>query len=326
MGHQALNLAQSLRTSRSMLSLLASSLMAAAIGEVAGAAEGGSSHYLPGAAGDIFLALPPDPGLQVANVSWFQRGSMGTTLLEGRVGLGLETDTFINMTSLSYTFEQPVLGGRFTIGMAIPFGYAALDGALTGPLGGRLPFSDDSFALSDIAFTPIQLNWNMGAWSFKFSETLIAPTGAYSTVDSDLVNLGRNYWSLDTVGAVTWFNPDTGREFSAAAGIMVNTENSATNYKTGNEFHLDAAFNQFLSPGFAIGLRGYYYQQLTADSGTGAALGAYKSSSYAIGPGFVWIPENVGGGLTVLGKWMHDIDAKNRFEADYVTLTAAWSF
>ncbi|WP_170424975.1 SphA family protein [Ruegeria arenilitoris] len=310
----------------SALSLLTSSLVAAAIGDVAQAAEGGGSHYLPGVLGDIFLALPPEPGFQVANVSWFQTGSLGTTLLEGQVGLDLDTDTFINMTSLAYTFEQPVLGGLYTIAMAVPFGYASLDGALTGPLGGQIPFSDDSLALSDIAFTPIQLNWNSGPWSFRFAETIIAPTGAYSTADADLVNLGRNYWSFDTVGAVTWFNPETGTEFSAAAGIMINTENSATDYKTGNEFHLDAVYNQFLSPELAVGLRGYYYQQLTADSGSGATLGAFKSSSYGIGPGFVWIPESAGGGLTILGKWMHDFGAENRFEADYVTLTAAWTF
>jgi hypothetical protein len=34
------------------------------------AAEGASSHYLPGAGGDIFLALPPEPGLQVADTLW----------------------------------------------------------------------------------------------------------------------------------------------------------------------------------------------------------------------------------------------------------------
>jgi hypothetical protein len=302
------------------------SLVATAIGDRAQAAEGGGSHYLPGAVGDAFLALPPESGFQIANVSWFQSGSLGTTLLEGQVGLGLDTDTFINLTSLSYTFEQPVLGGRYTIGIAVPFGYATLDGALTGPLGGQIAFSDDSFALSDIAITPIQLNWNSGPWSFKFSETIIAPTGSYSTSDNDLVDLGRNYWSFDTVGAVTWFNPESGMEFSTAAGIMINTENSDTDYDTGNEFHLDATFNQFLSPNFALGLRGYYYKQLTGDSGAGATLGSYKSSSYGIGPGFVWTPDAAGGGLTLLGKWMHDLDAKNRFEADYFTLTAAWTF
>ena len=33
-----------------------------------------------------------------------------------------------------------------------------------------------------------------------------------------------------------------------------------------------------------------------------------------------------GGKLTVLGKWMHDFTAENRFESDYFTLTGAWKF
>jgi hypothetical protein len=52
------------------------------------------------------------------------------------------------------------------------------------------------------------------------------------------------------------------------------------------------------------------------DSGSGATLGDFKSESFAMGPGFVWIPKAGGGRLTVLGKWMHDFSAENRFESD----------
>jgi hypothetical protein len=45
-------------------------------------------------------------------------------------------------------------------------------------------------------------------------------------------------------------------------------------------------------------------------------LGDFKSESFAMGPGFVWIPKAGGGRLTVLGKWMHDFSAENRFESD----------
>jgi len=290
------------------------------------AAEGASSHYLPGAGGDIFLAVPPKPGLVVANTFWYQTGSADAALIEGKVSLGLDLDLFLNLTALSYTFETPVLGGLYTIGVALPFGRAALDGTLTGPLGGSIGFSDDSFDISDIALIPIQLNWTSGPWSFKLWESIVAPTGGYDSSGSDLANLGRNYWSFDTVGAVTWFNPESGTEMSIAPGVMVNTENSATDYKTGTEFHVDFVANQFLSETFALGLRGYYYKQLTGDSGSGATLGDFKSESFGIGPGFVWIPKLGGGQFTVLGKWMHDFSAENRFESDYVTLTGAWTF
>lgn len=290
------------------------------------AAEGASSHYLPGTVGDIFLAVPPEPGLQAANTLWYQTGSTNVAVLEGLVSLDIDLDLFLNLTSLAYTFDKPVFGGRYTIGVAIPFGYADMDGALIGPLGGRIGFSDDSFDLSDIALIPFQMNWSSGRWSFKLWESIVAPTGGYDSSGSDLVNLGRNYWSFDTGGALTWFNPDSGTEVSLALGVMFNTENSDTDYETGTEFHLDFVANQFLSPTFALGVRGYYYNQLTGDSGSGATLGDFKSDSFAIGPGFVWIPGFGGGRFTVLGKWIHDLSTDNRFESDYFTLTCAWKF
>jgi len=314
-------LAQQLKTA-ALAALLGSFILCMSSPTATYAAEGASSHYLPGAVGDIFLAVPPEPGFTAANTFWYQTGSTGTALLEGQLSLGLDLDLFLNLASLSYTFEKVLLGGRYTIGTAIPFGYAGIDGALTGPRGGRLEFSDDSFDLSDIAIIPLQMNWSTGKWSFRLWESIVAPTGGYDASGSDFANLGRNYWSFDTVGAVTWFNPDSGTEMSIAPGVMFNTENPDTDYETGTEFHVDFVANQFISETFALGLRGYYYSQLTGDSGAGATLGDFESESFALGPGLVWTV----GRFTVLGKWLHDFSADNRFESDYVTLTVAWTF
>ena len=141
-----------------------------------------------------------------------------------------------------------------------------------------------------------------------------------------MVNLGLNHWGFDTTLAVTYLNPETGIEVSVAPGVIFNTENDETNYQTGTEFHLDFTANQFLSETFALGLRGYYYKQITGDSGSGARLGDFKGESFGLGPGFVWFPEFADGKLAVLGKWIHDFDVTNRFESDYGTLTVAWTF
>jgi hypothetical protein len=288
------------------------------------AAEGASSDYLPGTAGDFGVALPPEPGLQIANILWIQSGDVGRAVVDGKVDIGLDVDVVLDIVAATYTFDTSVLGGLYTVGIAVPFGYAKLDAKATGPFGGSAGFSEDSFNLSDIAVTPLQLNWSAGNFHFKFSETVIIPTGAYDV--NNPVNLGRNYWSFDTLGAVTWFNPESGTEVSVAPGIMFNTENNATDYKTGTEFHVDFMANQFLAETFAVGVRGYYYQQLTGDSGSGAVLGDFKSESFGIGPGFLWTPAAAGGKLAVVGKWMHDLHAKNRFESDYGILTVAWQF
>ncbi len=288
------------------------------------AAEGGSSLYIPGGAGDILIALSPEPGLQVANALYTQVANVDRAVLQGAVDLEIDLTVVLDFFAMSYTFENPVLGGNYTIGAIIPFGYASLDASVTGPGGRTVGVSDNSFNLADIAVVPLQLNWNVGNFPFKIAEAIIAPTGNYDL--EDLVNLGRNYWAFDTVGAVTWFNTETGTEMSVAPGIMVNTRNDDTDYRTGEEFHVDFTINQFLSKTFSVGLRGYYYRQLTGDSGSGARLGDFKGESLGLGPGFFWQPKFADGKLSIVGKVMRDVTATNRFKSTYGSLGAAWKF
>ena len=72
--------------------------------------------------------------------------------------------------------------------------------------------------------------------------------------------------------------------YSLVTGFMINDENDDTNYETGNEFHIDAMFNQFFLETFALGLHAYYHKQVEGDSGSGAILGDFKGDSYGIGP------------------------------------------
>lgn len=82
------------------------------------------------------------------------------------------------------------------------------------PGGGQRQVGQSSFNLSDAAFVPIQLNWSLGNFSFKLAEVIIAPTGAYDV--DEVVNLGRNYGSFGTLGAMTWLDPAIGTELSLA--------------------------------------------------------------------------------------------------------------
>ena len=106
--------------------------------KTAQAAEGGASHYLPGAAGDVWIAQSPKPGLQVAMTLWGMTGDVNTAVLQGRVGVSLDLDLYLAIPTAFYTFEEPVLGGTYTMGIAVPFGYANLDAQLIGPLGNAL--------------------------------------------------------------------------------------------------------------------------------------------------------------------------------------------
>ena len=158
----------------------------------------------------------------------------------------------------------------------------------------------------------------------RFVQAVIAPTGHYNVHDT--VNVGRNYWAFDSSVSATWLSQKTGTEISLLPGFMVNTKNGATHYRSGNEFHLDFILNQFLAKTFAVGFQGSFYHQVTGDGGSGALLGAFKSESVGVGPAVLWLPAFGGGKLSVVAKWLHDVEATHRLSADYGQLTIGYQF
>jgi len=292
-------------------------------GHVAVAAEGASSNYFPGSYGTVAVATPPTVGWTYLNYNLFYAADAERAVLQGRVNTDLDTSAYFNMSSAIYAFEEPVLGGRFAMGATLPLGYADLESQLVGPTG-TMAVDNSATGLGDMLLVPAAFYWNDRNWYFNLYGLIVAPTGEYDVNDN--VNIGRNYWSFDTVFAMTNLNMKTGRDFSLVAGYMINTKNDDTDYKTGNELHVDAMFNQFLSETFALGLHGYYYQQVMGDSGSGAVLGDFEGVSYGIGPSFLWIPKSGGGKFSVTGTWLHDLHATNRLEGDYAVVTLVWQF
>ena len=182
-------------------------------------AEGASSNYFPGGYGDYAVATAPNPGWIYANYNLLYSADVERTVLQGRVNAGMDTSAWVNMSALIYTLSEPVAGGRFAVGGFLPLGYADLETRLVGQTA-AIAVSDSETALGDIALLPASLYWNKDNWHFNLYELIIAPTGQYD-VDNN-INLGRNYWSYDTVFALTNLYMETGREFSLVTGFMVN--------------------------------------------------------------------------------------------------------
>jgi len=82
---------------------------------------------------------------------------------------------------------------------------------------------------------------NKGNIHTSFSQSFIMPTGDYDV--NNLVNNGLNHWSFDTNFAFTYLNQDIGFDFSFNIGHIYNTRNRDTDFQTGQELHLDVAFN-----------------------------------------------------------------------------------
>jgi hypothetical protein len=99
-----------------------------------------------------------------------------------------------------------------------------------------------------------------------------------------LANLGIGHNAIDGGIGYTYFNPQTGNEFSATLGFTYNFENTHTQYKNGVDMHLDLGASKFVTKQLQLGAVGYAYQQISCDSGAGNRVGCFESRVFGIGP------------------------------------------
>ena len=215
-----------------------------------------------------------------------------------------------------------ILGGTYAV--AVVPSVVAMDvdvgigiPQFTGPLGLRTfgPFNfrtgDTNFALGDTAFAPLVLGWNAGNFHWNVGVFGFAPTGDYSK--RQLANTSLNHWAVMNRIAGTYFNPKTGWQVNGAAIYSVNWENPATDYETGNILNLEGVIAKNFGR-LGVGVTGYAMIQTTGDSGAGARLGSFESRVYGAGPILSYTVGNPANGLTFIGKYYQEFDAKNTFE------------
>jgi hypothetical protein len=306
-------------------SKFAAAAFLAAASTVSMADEGGVSFWLPGQFGS-FAAVPGDPGWSLPLLYYHTSTDAGASKSfsrGGRVRAGLDVKADLLLAIPTYVFTQPVLGGQASVSMAGLFGRAkvGVDATLTGPGGGTVTGSQsDSLSSVGDLYPATFLKWNQGVHNYVAYAMAGVPVGSYDA--ARLANLGTNHWSLDAGGGYTYLDTKSGREFSATLGFTYSFENADTDYQNGVSGHLDWAASQFLSEKLHVGVVGYFYQQLTGDSGAGAALGDFKSRVYAVGPQIGYFFPVGGQKWYVNLKGYYEFDARNRPEGwnTWVTL------
>jgi hypothetical protein len=320
---------QTSRTTRAAalyLLLLASCLVPSS---EAKADQGGVSFWLPGLFGSL-AAVPGNPGVSFSTIYIHPsvEAAGGKNFVRGgAIVAGIQGRGNIVAFGPSYTFAELVFGGRATLSLFGTAGRneASIDATLTGPMGNTISGhrSDARTAFGDVLWQG-DLKWNNGVHNYMVYATGNFPVGAYD-VDR-LANLGIGFWSVDGGTGYTYFNPQTGYEFSAVVGLTYNFVNPHNDYQNGIDSHLDWGASKFLNQHFHIGVVGYAYQQLTGDSGSGARLGAFKSRVFGVGPQMGYIfPAWDGYQGYVNVKGYKEFGAQNRPEGWNVWLTLAFS-
>jgi len=291
--------------------------------------EGGVSFWVPGQFGSL-AAVPAQPGWSFATIGYYTdvRAS-GAVAASREITLGRLSPTVnvdrnatlrarapSDFVSANYVFATPVLGGQFALGLTGVVGYptASIDGVLTTSIGGLTAMrtgsiSDGRFAWGDL-YPMASLRWNHGVHNFMVYGTGDIPVGTYDP--SNLANLGIGHGAADGGFGYTYFNPQTGHEFSAVTGVTYNLKNIQTDYQNGIDWHLDWGVSQFMSKQFFIGAVGYVYQQLTPDRGQAPILGDFRSRVLGVGPqiGYLFPIFDMQGYLNLKGY--AEFDAENR--------------
>jgi hypothetical protein len=277
---------------------------------VALADEGGVSFWLPGFFGSL-AAAPQEPGWSLTSIYYHTSVSAGADVAKareitiGRIPVNLNANLSASLDARadlglllpSYTFATPVFGGQLSVGAIGIYGRVdtslagTISGALATPLG-TFPFSrfdsinDSVWGFGDVL--PLAtLRWNAGVHNYMTYITGDVPVGAYDS--TRLSNIGIGHGAIDAGGGYTYFNPQTGHEFSGVLGFTYNFENRSTQYQNGVDMHFDWGASQFLTKQFQAGLVGYVYQEVGCDSGSGDRVGCFQSRVVGVGPqlGFI---------------------------------------
>jgi hypothetical protein len=304
--------------------------------------EGGISMWLPGLFGSL-AAAPHVPGWAVGIVYYHSSISAEGSVAAARevtigklnptinvnLDLNLKAGADLVVIDPSYTFATPVFGGQFNVNVA------GIVGRTTGEISGTLtanagPFvatrqgsiSDSLTAVGDL-LPQMSLRWNSGVNNWMVYGMGDIPVGNYNS--TNLANLGIGHGAADGGAGYTYFDPKTGHEFSVVTGLTYNLLNPSTGYQNGVDWHVDWGASQFVTKQLQIGAVGYFFQQITPDSGAAAFLGTNESRVAGIGPqiGYLFPVGNLQGYVNLKGYW--EFAADNRASGWNTWLTLSLS-
>ena len=265
-------------------------------GELASADEAGESFWTPGSFASL-AATPSQPGFSLTSTYWHTFTSAGSDVararlirvgrLTGEVGENVSAISIqpedLAMVTPTYTFATPVLGGQAALGVQATYGRKrTTDDAVISTQSLRGPFIESRFetfadtitGFGDLA-PQFSLRWNTGVHNVMTYVTGNIPVGAYGR--SRLSNIGIGHGAADAGGGYTYFDEQTGYEFSAIAGLTYNFVNPYTEYRSGVDVHFDWGASRFLTKQLQIGLVGYLYNQASCDGGAGDRVGCFQS-------------------------------------------------
>lgn len=296
------------------------------------AEEYGNGHYVPGATASFMDVLPGREAFVYVNAFNYYSGSAGGSHLlplGGNVVANADATVYADTSLLLYETPWKILGLQYAAAVAIPYVWMDVKGTVQlGPQSANL--KDSANGIGDIQLLPLMLGWKQGDLSAGANFSIYAPSGDFEI--GRLANVGKNFWTFQPSLNLSWLSHKTGTEVTVFTGMDFSTKNDATDYQSGAIVYLDGTVAQHL-PLFGgligVGASGYYYQQVTGDSGSGAKLGDFEGMSAGVGPVLSYatkLGRNKKTDLAIEVKWLPEVDVENRLKGDAIWFKLAVAF
>ncbi|WP_238211281.1 transporter, partial [Pseudomonas sp. PAGU 2196] len=223
------------------------------------ATEGGGTSYPLGAENYMSGAMPPPGVYGQLFVNHYEADN-----LRGNDGSKLPVDFRVRANAivprLIWVSDYTVLGGSLALHAIVPL--VDLKVSVNGQ-------SQHNRGLGDVIFGPALGFHHSDKFHSILAFDMIAPTGRYDK--HDLANPGRNYWVFEPVYAMSYVDP-AGLNLDTKVMYDFNRSNPDTDYRSGQEFHVDYAVGWGLGNGWVLGVGGYYYRQTTDDRQDGERI------------------------------------------------------
>jgi hypothetical protein len=287
------------------------------------AEEGGTGHYLPGSMSSFVDAVPLHETFIVRYNLVYYNGSIGLNQplpIAGLQTVGAEATSWAH--GMTLLWRPPVeMGERWSYAMSATVPFMSLDVTANVTTGvGTARRTSSVNGLGDIVLMPLMLNYNINSnLNVNFRTGIYAPTGDYEV--GRLANTSKNFWTYEPTLGLMYFGVNNGVEASLFTSFDFNTENPDTSYQSGTQFHIDGTLAQHfpMLGGLAgVGANGYWYQQITGDSGSGATYGDFEAMTTGVGPVVSYVFKIGKVDMIAEAKWLHEVETQKRMQGDIV--------
>lgn len=290
-----------------------------ALSGAARATEGGGTAYPLGVATINPGLEPTPPGLNFITYNTYYTASHTRNSTGGDALPGFHVNLYVTAPRLDYTLPEGVLphGWHFGLQVVQPVFGTELYTRAPGRQGAKFWTA----GLGDTTFAPFVLGYaGESSWFGRFATKIkiaqIFPTGEYDPRLS--LNKGRNYYSFEPQYGIQFF-PTARFTFGANITYIYNWENDVSHYRSGQELAIEPVAEFSPVANLWAGPQGYIYRQLSADRLNGHEYqDGHFGRAYAIGPQIRYtVP-----GVSVVGKWQHEFDVRNRPDGERFWLQA----